>query len=72
MYNPANEIAVMQERKQRLLRAARTHQLLRQADWDRARFGERIMALLGDLMISGGRKLKARSGVRYTVETQHL
>lgn len=72
MYNPANEMAAMQERRQRLLRAARMHQLFRQADGDRVQFGERIMTLLGDLMISGGRKLKARSGVRYTVETQHL
>ncbi|MCC6802000.1 MAG: hypothetical protein IT319_03870 [Anaerolineae bacterium] len=72
MYNPAQEIAVMQERRQRLLRAARMHQLFRQADGDRVHFGERVMALLGDLMISTGRKLKARSDVRYTVETQHL
>jgi len=72
MYNPAQEIVIMQERKRQLLRAARMHQLFRQAEQDRARFGERMMALLGDLMISGGRKLKARSGVRYSVETQNL
>lgn len=72
MYNPTQEMAVMQERKRQLLHAARMHQLFRQAEQDRTQFGERLMALLGDLMISGGRKLKARSGVRYTVETQKL
>lgn len=72
MYSPVQEMVIMQERKQRLLRAARMHQLFRQAEQDRARLGERMMALLGDLMISGGKKLKAYSGTRYTVETQKL
>jgi hypothetical protein len=72
MYNPSEEMAVLQERKRQLLRAARMHQLYRQAEQDRVRFSERLMVLLGDLMISSGRKLKARSGVRYTVETQNM
>ena len=72
MYNPAQEIALMQERRRQLLRSARMHELFRQADWDRLHFGERMLALLGDLMISSGRKLKAHSGARYTVETQNL
>ena len=70
MRNPNEEMAVMQERKRQLLHSARMHQLFREAERDRARLGERLLALVGDLMISGGRKLKAHSGARYSIETQ--
>lgn len=72
MINPTEPMAVMEERKRQLLRSARMHQLFQQADQDRDAVGVRLMALLGDLMISGGRKLKERSGTRYTVETQNM
>lgn len=61
MLDPNHERAVMQENREKLLRAARLHQLYAQADEERPQFGERLMALVGDLMISGGQKLKARS-----------
>jgi hypothetical protein len=72
MLNPIEEFAQMEERKRDLLRSARMHELYRKADEEQAQVGERLMTLIGDLMISGGQKLKARSGVRYTVEAQHL
>lgn len=64
--------AVMEENRQKLLRAARLQQLYTQADEERPQFGERLMALVGDLMISGGQKLKARSAqapIRYPAPT---
>jgi len=62
----------MQENREKLLRAARLHQLYTQVDDERAQFGERLMALVADLMISGGQKLKARTThvpVHYTAPT---
>ncbi len=75
MFNPNEEMAIMAERKRQLLKAARMHQLYNQADEERAQFGERLMALVGDLMSSGGQKLKARSGAHTqytTAEMQNL
>jgi hypothetical protein len=69
MLDPNHQQVVMEENRQKLLRAARLHQLYSQADAERAQFGERLMTLVGDLMISGGQKLKARSShpaIRYT------
>lgn len=62
MFNSDQEIQYAEERRRDLLRQARIHQLYRQSNQDRAHFGARMMVLLGDLMISGGYKLKARSG----------
>ena len=62
MLNPNEEMAIMAERKRELLRLARLHQLYQQADEDRAQLGQRLMSLVGDLMISGGTKLKEYSG----------
>ena len=61
MLNPNEELAMMEERKRQLLQSARMHQLYQQADDEREQFADRLMTLLGDLMISGGQKLKARS-----------
>ena len=72
MLDPNYQRVVMEENKLKLLRAARLHQLYEQADAERGQFGERLMTLLGDLMISGGQKLKARSThapVHYTANT---
>ena len=65
------ERALVEENRQKLLRSARLHQLYLQVEEDRPQFGERLMALLGDLMISGGQKLKARSAIQYTVKPQN-
>lgn len=68
-----SEYALMKEKRDRLMREARKQQLWNRANEDRAQFGERLMALVGDLMISGGQKLKARSdsaSVQYTAEAQ--
>lgn len=61
MLNPNHEQVVMEENRQKLLRAARLQLLYTEADAERRQFGERLMTLVGDLMISGGQKLKARS-----------
>lgn len=71
MINPIQQQAIMQDRKRQLLRAARMHQLYRQANDERVQVGERLMNLLGDLMIAGGEKLKARRPVYYTFETEN-
>jgi hypothetical protein len=70
MFNPDHQLLIMEDRKQRLLQEARMVQLWREADRDRSSMGERLMALVGDLMISGGTKLKERSAVRFVGEAQ--
>ncbi len=70
MFNRFDEMELQAERRRDLLRAARMHQLYRQADDDRAQLGDRLMTLLGDLMISGGTKLKEH--VSYSIEAQNV
>ncbi len=75
MLNPTivEDLALMEERKRDLLRSARMHELYRKADDERDQAGDRFMTLIGDLMISGGQKLKARSSnAPYRVEAQRL
>ena len=67
----SQEFALNLERRERLLREAKMQQLWNQADEERSQLGERLMGLVGDLMISGGQKLKERSGAPYVVEAQH-
>lgn len=75
MLSPSQQMAILQEHKRDLLRQARLHRLLSQAEHERPLLGERLMALLGDLMISSGQRLKGRSNVRsnggYPVEAQN-
>ena len=61
MFDPNEQHTLMAEQKQKLLRQARLHQLYSQSERDRPHFGLRVMTLLGDLMISGGHKLKAHA-----------
>jgi hypothetical protein len=71
MLNP-NEMEVhVQERKRDLLRAAQLHDLYLRAEKERPQFGNRLMSMLGDLMISSGERLKARSSVTSFAEAQH-
>jgi len=70
MLNPIEQLAHMEERKQDLIRTARIHELYQQADEDRAQIGDRFMTLVGDLIISGGQKLKARSSSTNSVTRQ--
>jgi hypothetical protein len=74
MFDVTQEYALHQERRAQLLREARMQQLWNKADEEREQLGERLMGLVGDLMISSGQKLKARSGshaaIQYTVEAQ--
>jgi len=74
MFTPNQERAMMEERKRELLQAARMHQLYQQAEDDQTQLGERFMTLIGDLMISGGQKLKARSSAstQYSAGAQSL
>ena len=68
MLSPNQEMALMADRKRELLQKARLHQLYQQAEQDRAQLGDRLMTLIGDLMISGGTKLKEHSSVHYAAE----
>ena len=61
MLNPNEQEAVFQDRKLELLRAAKLHELYLRADMERPQFGDRLMSMLGELMISSGERLKARS-----------
>ena len=74
MFSPNQELAMMEERKRELLRSARMHQLYQQAEEDHAQLSDRFMTLIGDLMISGGQKLKSRSSAntQYSAGAQSL
>ena len=65
MFNPTQELALFEDRKRRLIREARMHQLYQQAEKDRGMLSVRLMHLLGELMVSGGEKLMARGGETY-------
>ncbi len=62
MFNQTESLAFVEDRKRKLLHEARLNQLVRQAEQDREHAGDRLMKLVGDLMIVGGMKLKARAG----------
>lgn len=73
--NPNEERVLLEERKRELMQSARLHELYQQADDEREQFGDRFMTLIGDLMISGGQKLKKRSSntnARYTMDASSL
>ncbi len=61
MFNQTDSLAFVEDQKRKLLREAKLHQLARQAEQDRIYAGDRLMRLIGDLMIVGGMKLKARA-----------
>ena len=62
MFSQDQQIQYAESRRRELLREARLQRLYQQAEQDRPHFASRMMMLVGDLMISGGSKLKARSG----------
>ena len=61
MLNPNEERAFFEDQKRKLLREAKLQQLIQQVEQDRVHASDRLMKLLGDLMIVGGMKLKARA-----------
>lgn len=71
MLNPNEQEAIFQDRKRDLLRAAKLHELYLRAEAERPQFGDRLMTLLGDLMISSGERLKARSSAPAFAKVQH-
>jgi len=60
MFNPISEIQAVEYRKRELLREAKLQHLIRKSKREQAKTYERLLALVGDLMISGGSRLKAR------------
>lgn len=61
MRNLEQEHWIMEERKRKLLQSAKLHQLYREAQTNQTTFGDRLLRLIGDLMITGGTRLKAQS-----------
>jgi hypothetical protein len=60
MFNPISELQAVEYRKRELIREAKLQHLVRKSQQERVKTHERFLALVGDLMISGGSKLKAR------------
>lgn len=60
MFNPMNEAKAIEYHKRDLMRQAKLHHLMREAQSEQARLHERLLTLVADLMISNGAKLKAR------------
>lgn len=72
MFHLNDEIEFAEERRRKLLREAKIQQLFHQAEEDRANAGDRLMRLIGDLMIVGGTKLKARAQTAEPLRTPYL
>jgi hypothetical protein len=61
MFNHVEETqSKIEERQKRLLQEAETARLLKAIQADRPGLGSRVLANVGDLLIAGGTKLKAR------------
>jgi hypothetical protein len=60
MFNPVSDAAAIEYHKRQLLREAKLNHLIREAQRDRVKMYERFLVLVGDLMVSGGSRLKAR------------
>jgi hypothetical protein len=60
MFNPVANAEAVEYRKRQLLREAKVQQLAKELEQDRAKVHERFLAMVGDLMVSGGSRLKKR------------
>lgn len=60
MFNPIIEAKNVETRRRELLRQAKLQALIREARRDQAKLHERMLRLVGELMVSGGTKLVAR------------
>jgi hypothetical protein len=70
MFSPVTDIEAIEYRKRELLREAKLYHLMRNAQTDKAKVHERFLALVGDLMISGGSRLKTRyTAAHHTLST---
>lgn len=65
-FHPMNDARAVEYRKQDMIRAAKMAHLIREAQADSGRLHERFLALVGDLMVENGMRLKAR----YEAHTQ--
>ena len=62
MFDPMLDARVVEQRKQDLLRQARLHHMRRELLTNRRLLHRRWMAMMADLMIASGTRLKARFG----------
>jgi hypothetical protein len=60
MFDPMLDARVVEQRKQDMLRQARLHHIRREMLMNRGLIHRRWMALVADLMIASGTRLKAR------------
>ena len=60
MFNPVSEAQAIEHRKRDLLRQAKLQQIAAEVQQDQAKLHERFLAMVGDLMITGGSRLKKR------------
>lgn len=60
MFNPVAETQAVEHHKRELMRQARLQQLAKEIQQDQGKLHERFLAMVGDLMISGGSRLKNR------------
>lgn len=81
MFNPISELEAVEYRKRELIREAKLQHLVRRSKQERGKTHERFLALVGDLMISGGSRLKSRydaanrsfaSQPQYEIKPQNL
>lgn len=60
MFNPISETQTVEHHRRELLRQARLQRLATEIQRDQAKLHERFLAMVGDLMVSGGSRLKQR------------
>ena len=71
MFNPISELEAVEYRKREMIREAKIQHLIRRSQRDQVKTHERLLALVGDLMISGGSRLKARYNAANRSLTSH-
>lgn len=70
-FHTLNDARAVEYRRQDMLRAARMQHLIREAQSDTGRLHERFLALVGDLMVENGMRLKARYEAHAEAQAEH-
>jgi hypothetical protein len=60
MFNLTNETKTLELHRRKLIHEAKLQHLIHEMKRDQVKMHERLIALVADLMISGGSRLKAR------------
>lgn len=71
-FHPMNDARAVEYRKQQMMREAKMHHLMREAIGNKTRLHERLLALVGDVMVESGTRLKERFDTHERVNTRSV